>query len=1189
MPKGNTDLPAALGTPSEESKKRKKAKPPELPAAAAPQQAESEFTAQDFKQLADNEHARYAPNSKKIGHAVMTTIDGQKTAIQYPIPDDAEDTPEVRPLINIEEIEPFRGMHRYRAETPDGKTPMFTKRSISGRVGDTDNQEDIEIACFSPNDQKGKPEPFWGSMKETPLFNENLSKAVKKDLEKDLKEMGKTVKGGDILDIEHASVPQRDLVKTRTPDQNTVMGESARDAYENFFDRMADELHPDMKARLKRAFTADIKAGLFKNSYRPEWLHLYGWSLMPVSKDPQKQENLGAGPKWANTQMMVLERIIKWFALNSPESLLSIQPKFEMLLDSELVQHIDFKVKVQIKDRYVQLMQKIDPFLAYPLFPKASDLAQGAAITYGILHDVAPVSHQAVIDKRAGKQDVKKPQAEASHVGPMLRSHAATSKKEASAAAIDAHTPARAEKQVEKKSRPAPIARPEESSPEETPVRHKRKSATKHEKPLVIQSPEKSSVQIYTTLLTPDYDIPWRAPEESSCTGSGVIIENAGKKYILTNAHVVENNSYLQVRLADDRKRKYEAKCKCVSYQCDLALLEVDDPEFNQIAQPADLGEMVKSEQKVMTVGFPMGGSEISKSKGIVSRIEVRDYCMSGDDMLQVQIDAAVNPGNSGGAVFSANKVVGIAFQGYDRQGLGFMIPTPIVYHFLQEAFSGKKYRGFPIIPFVTEELENDDEREYYKLGERTGVRIRAVDNLSDAYQKLKTDDILLSIDGMPISNEGTIDIPDVGNCINLVHATHSKFIGDSVSLQVLRKNPDTLVSEVLDIDVVLDCVPGDTEKVGATEHDKMPTYFINSGICFQPLTRNYMEGAGGDFEEIQLESGCLLVNAPKKNPDEQIILISHILICNATQGYDKHINQVVTEINGKPINNMHDVVLAMEGSRATKHVITLSSKSKIIVQNMSAAELLPLLKRNHIPSARSEDLIPHPAAAAQISPLTAHCTPPRLLSPGLFAPKPSHSATSAFHPMLKGSLLLKRKHSSTEKVEEASFDETSSESTHLSERSTTSSADEEDLPPRKRSSDKQVKRKRPISDEEDIAPPSALGPRGGVMPGERKYRAFLDEMEERYKDVPMDEEDDEDFAALDEEIDDDEEESNYSRHSEDEAEEVDEEEAELEEIVKRPKFSSARHAGTLHQFFRSKRKDEDNDMGTTPRSARKT
>ena len=221
----------------------------------------------------------------------------------------------------------------------------------------------------------------------------------------------------------------------------------------------------------------------------------------------------------------------------------------------------------------------------------------------------------------------------------------------------------------------------------------------------------------------------------------------------MTNAHVAENAVFLQVRLSNDRLRKYEAKAKCVSYQCDLALLEVDDPEFNQLIEAVELGSMVDLRQKVMVVGFPMGGTEISLSKGIVSRIEVDSYAMSDQALLQVQVDAAVNPGNSGGPVFSGGKVVGVAFQGYGLQGLSYMIPIPIMQHFLTEAFSNKPYRGFPTIPFIIEELENFHEREYYHLGDKTGVRIKSVDILSDAFNKLKTDDVILAIDGLRVSN----------------------------------------------------------------------------------------------------------------------------------------------------------------------------------------------------------------------------------------------------------------------------------------------------------------------------------------------------------------------------------------------------------------------------------------------------
>ncbi|MFJ1269784.1 hypothetical protein ACD661_14560 [Legionella lytica] len=462
---------------------------------------------------------------------------------------------------------------------------MYAKRIISGTVGEQENESSIQIACFSPGPQEGKP-PFWGSTRQTPLFRTDLSATVRKDLEKELKEIKPVTKGGDALMVEHASVPRRDQYKTRNPDQNTVMGESARDAYENFFNNMVAELHPEMKERLKRAFSADLKDAFHKNSYRPEWLHAKGWSLVPMSVDPQTKDNLGAGPKWANTQMMILERIIKWFALHAPESLLSIKPQFDMLLDSELIKHIDFKVKIQIKERFVELAQSIDPFLSYPMFPKASDLAQGTGITHSILHHRAPTSEQVV--KQTSKMSTRnRPQKEeqvSSSASILTKtrmdessSSAPTEPKATTAVRKRVHssdteddllsfTPqtkrpkARAEgseqtisllsKGSQKKRKHGDEVTEEEAAA--SPSSKKPKYPTNHKH-------DKSVTQIFTEFFVPDYDNPWLGPKSASCSGSGFVVERSGKKYILTNAHVAENATYMQLRLGNSHK-KYEAQ-----------------------------------------------------------------------------------------------------------------------------------------------------------------------------------------------------------------------------------------------------------------------------------------------------------------------------------------------------------------------------------------------------------------------------------------------------------------------------------------------------------------------------------------------------------------------------------------------------------------------------------------------------
>lgn len=69
---------------------------------------------------------------------------------------------------------------------------------------------------------------------------------------------------------------------------------------------------------------------------------------------------------------------------------------------------------------------------------------------------------------------------------------------------------------------------------------------------------------------------------------------------------------------------------------------------------------------------YDAGGDSISVTKGVVSRVELREYSHSSTELLTIQIDAAINSGNSGGPVFLGNKVAGVAFEGlFWSDGIG--------------------------------------------------------------------------------------------------------------------------------------------------------------------------------------------------------------------------------------------------------------------------------------------------------------------------------------------------------------------------------------------------------------------------------------------------------------------------------------------------------------------------------------
>lgn len=125
-----------------------------------------------------------------------------------------------------------------------------------------------------------------------------------------------------------------------------------------------------------------------------------------------------------------------------------------------------------------------------------------------------------------------------------------------------------------------------------------------------------------------NFALPWQVKAQKSCNGSGFMIQHDQlTRCVVTNAHVVENANSILVR-RHGTARRFTAKVLCLGYQCDLALLTVDDEAFWRDAPLLQLssGDFPHLQQSVIAVGYPTGGDAISVTSGVVSRIGVRNY-----------------------------------------------------------------------------------------------------------------------------------------------------------------------------------------------------------------------------------------------------------------------------------------------------------------------------------------------------------------------------------------------------------------------------------------------------------------------------------------------------------------------------------------------------------------------------------
>ena len=341
--------------------------------------------------------------------------------------------------------------------------------------------------------------------------------------------------------------------------------------------------------------------------------------------------------------------------------------------------------------------------------------------------------------------------------------------------------------------------------------------------------------KIYTTSKDPNFVYPWNHRPASQSNGTGFYI---GKNEIMTNAHVVANGRYISVQRDGDSQKKV-ATVKYIGHDCDLAILEIADKEYFKNMKAAKFGKVPKLLSPVTTVGYPVGGEQVSTTDGVVSRLRYSKYTHSGfRQHLMIQVDSAINPGNSGGPVVQNGKVVGVAFQAFTRaQNTGYIIPTPVVKRFLKDIEDGK-YDGHPYSGIHTQKwaTSNPSLREYLKLKEnQQGAYVSYIEVASPAQGIIAPGDIILEIDGSKIGEDGKVDY--AGERVNFLSLFDLKMQKEKVKFKIFREGKTQTVETNLKTEIP-SYNPGHY-------YGRYPKFYVYAGMIFNKLTREYLQTWG--------------------------------------------------------------------------------------------------------------------------------------------------------------------------------------------------------------------------------------------------------------------------------------------------------------------------------------------------------
>lgn len=460
-------------------------------------------------------------------------------------------------------------------------------------------------------------------------------------------------------------------------------------------------------------------------------------------------------------------------------------------------------------------------------------------------------------------------------------------------------------------------------------------------------------VKIHAIQHAPDLLRPWARNSPQQVKGSGVVIEG---RRILTNAHVVRYASQIYVQ-PNQSASQIPAKVEAMTPGMDLAILKLDDESFFDRRGALPFAqELPRVKDNINVYGYPTGGTELSVTQGIVSRIEYTDYYYQATG-LRIQVDAALNFGNSGGPAVSDGKLVGLVFSLIQNaQNIGYLIPVEEIQIFLADVKDGV-YDGKPQTHDLIQTVENEALRQ--RLGLPKGVNgvMVAQPYRDDAAYPLKEWDVITKIGNTPIDADGKVAIRyDLRLSASYLVQKHAK--NGLLPLTVFRNG------KLLTIDLP---VRARRELVIPYLMDAHPRYFIFGPFVFSQTTQDYLERLGNQRPSAFGRRPSPLVTRRQDRPafenEELVVVASPLFPHRITRGYDDPNRAVLSEVNGVALRNLRHLVEVLRDNRDEQISFKFASSGVLTHETMvfNRAELMnstaKILEENGIRFPLSADL----------------------------------------------------------------------------------------------------------------------------------------------------------------------------------------------------------------------------------------
>jgi len=419
-------------------------------------------------------------------------------------------------------------------------------------------------------------------------------------------------------------------------------------------------------------------------------------------------------------------------------------------------------------------------------------------------------------------------------------------------------------------------------------------------------------IKVISQNIKVDFKEPYKLEDASSSIGTGFFIKD---NYILTCSHCVDDSKDIYIEVSSQGKRKYKVELVGLCPRFDIALLKSVEYKSKEYFQLGDSDKALTGNE-VVALGFPLGQNDIKITRGIIS----------GRQYGNIQTDAPLNPGNSGGPLLYNNKVVGINKSIILKSNnVGYTIPIN-KYNTIKKELYNKKDLLISRTSMSELFLYNNTDTNILTLnGAKNGVYINTITNLANV---LKEGDILVSINKSKIDSYGFVKSRKLNDKILFTELLDYIKLGDKIEVEYIRNKKVYKQSFTYTYNnfAIATLYPR-FEKVD---------YEVLDGLVLTNLSMNYLK-ALNDEDELEIS---LYSYHYKKNRLTPIIIISYIYPNTPISNLDVlDVGDVIFKVNNIEVSTIEELRKAsikFTIIKKKKYILLETNRNKKILVNVS-------------------------------------------------------------------------------------------------------------------------------------------------------------------------------------------------------------------------------------------------------------